>query len=278
MDLALYQIDAFTDRIFKGNPAAVCPLDHWPGPELLQFIAAENNLSETAFFVPEPERGRGHYHMRWFTPTDEVDLCGHATLASAYVLFTELEPDLPQVIFRTRSGDLTVTREADGGLTMDFPRLDARPIEAPGRLIDVFEETLGARPLALLRAVNLLAIYESEDDVRRLRYNPDLREMLVQADAWGLIVSAPAREGSDHDFVSRFFAPHKGVPEDPVTGSAHCTLMPYWSGRFGKTDLIGYQASARGGTVRCRIDLDRPARVFLSGQCAFYMKGTIRLA
>ncbi len=277
MEITLYQIDAFTARVFSGNPAAVCPLDQWPSPELLQSIAGENNLSETAFFVPEPERGPGHYHLRWFTPTAEVDLCGHATLASAFVLFAEHGADLPQVTFRTRSGDLVVWRDEEGGLTMDLPRLDARPIETPGKLLDQFEVILETRPLALLRTVNLLAIYETEDEVRRLRYHPDLREALVAADAWGLIVSAPSRPGSDHDFVSRFFAPHKGVPEDPVTGSAHCTLMPYWSGRFGKTDLKGYQASARGGTIRCRIDLNRPDRVFLSGHCVFYMKGTIQL-
>ncbi len=273
MDIPLFQVDAFTDRVFAGNPAAVCPLESWIPGETLQAMAAENNLSETAFFVPEPERGAGAYHLRWFTPTDEVELCGHATLASAHIVFTERHPDLERLIFRTRSGDLIVTRGEEGRLVMDFPLLPARPLADPIFHLDRFEEALGLRPLALLRAVNLLAVFDTEDEVRRVRYDPRLREALMEADAWGLIVTAPSRENSDYDFVSRFFAPLKGVAEDPVTGSAHCTLTPYWAGRMGKVSLTGFQASVRGGTVYCSLDVAQPDRVFISGHCVSYFKG-----
>ncbi len=277
MDIPYYQIDAFTDRVFAGNPAGVCPLDAWLSDEMLQSIAAENNLSETAFFIPDPERGAGHYHLRWFTPTDEVDLCGHATMASAYALFTDLLPGLSAVTFRTRSGDLAVVQEPDGSLTMDFPELASRPVERAAPLMTSLEAILGRRPIALLRSISLVAVYESDTDIHRLRYNPALIEVLAQADAWGLIATAPGRAGGPHDFVSRVFSPLKGVPEDPVTGSAHCTLAPYWAGRLGKTDLTAYQASHRGGTLRCRIDLARPGRVYLSGVCVPYLKGLLRI-
>ncbi len=276
MELPLYQIDAFTDRVFAGNPAAVCPLTEWMDDDILQRIAAENNLSETAFFVAQPEKGPNHFHLRWFTPTDEVDLCGHATLASAYVVFNDLMPDLTTVFFETRSGTLVVERGEEGRLSMDFPALPPHPIENAGVLMDRLGEALGKRPLDLQRAVNLLAVFETEDDVRRLRYGPGLAEALIEADAWGLIVTGPARDNCPYDFVSRFFAPLKGVPEDPVTGSAHCTLTPYWAQRLGKTELQGFQASVRGGLVTCTANPNgQTDRVGLSGHCAPYLKGTI---
>ncbi len=277
MELALYQIDAFAQRIFAGNPAAVCPLEAWLEDDVLQAIAAENNLSETAFFIPAPEKGRGHFDLRWFTPTDEVDLCGHATLASGHVLLNDLLPDLTEITFHTRSGPLVVSRLGDGQICLDFPALPAEPVDNPDPILDRLESHLGVRPGSLLRAVNLLAVYEREEDIRRLKGDDGLRDALMEADAWGLIVTAPGREGAEHDFVSRFFAPLKGVGEDPVTGSAHCTLMPYWAERLGRNSLTGFQASVRGGLVQCRIDPDKPGRVHLSGPCVPYLKGTISL-
>ncbi len=276
MELKLYQVDAFTDRVFAGNPAAVCPLEAWLDDDVMQAVAAENNLSETAFFMPDPEKGPGQFRLRWFTPTDEVDLCGHATLASAHILLTELAPSLPALHFETRSGSLIVTRADQGGYAMDFPALVPRPVEGAQTLIEHLGASLGRRPVEVLRASNLLAVYETEEDVRRLRYQSDLRDVLMEGDSWGLIVTAPAGQSCDYDFVSRFFAPAKGVPEDPVTGSAHCTLAPYWTGRLERDDLTGFQASARGGLVRCRYDpVAHAHRVILSGHCVSYLRGTI---
>ncbi len=277
MDLRVHHVDAFADRAFAGNPAAVCPLDRWIDDDLMQSIAAEITLSDMAFFVPLPDKGPGHYHLRWFTPTDEVDLCGHATLASSHILLNELAPDLGAVTFHTRSGPLTVTRGAEGALAMDFPALPPHDVPDADEIMDHLGEALGRRPVALLKAVNALAVFEHEDDVRRLRYASHLRDVLLEADSWGLIVTAPV-EGQAYDFVSRFFAPLKGIPEDPVTGSAHCTLAPYWAARLGKTDLTGFQVSKRGGQVGCRYDAHGARdRVVLSGRCVSFMRGTITL-
>lgn len=234
MRLPLYQVDAFTDRLFGGNPAAVCPLEEWLPDTTMQAIAAENNLSETAFFVRE---GEG-YALRWFTPAVEVELCGHATLASAYVIFHVLEPARERVLFRTRkAGTLVVTRRGDE-LAMDFPAWPASPVAAPPELA----AALGKPPVRVLAARDYLAVYEHAEDVAGL--DPDLAAV-ARLDRFAVIVTAPGVEGVD--FVSRFFAPAKGVPEDPVTGSAHCTLTPYWAARLGKTRL---QAKSRGVAAR----------------------------
>ncbi len=257
--IPLYQIDAFTDRLFAGNPAAVCPLENWPDEKLLQAIAAENNLSETAFLVPVEEG----YHLRWFTPRVEVDLCGHATLASAYVVFHYLKPSLDQVVFHTRSGPLVVRRRGEW-LAMDFPARRPEPAEpAPGLI-----EALGSTPQAIYKSRDYMAVYQSEREVRRL--NPDMAA-LARVEMFAIIVTAP---GEQADFVSRFFAPACGVPEDPVTGSAHCTLAPYWAARLGKTRLRALQVSQRGGEILCQV---QGPRVILRGKAVLYMEGVICL-
>jgi PhzF family phenazine biosynthesis protein len=257
--IPIYQVDAFSDVVFRGNPAAVCPLESWLDDGTLQSIAAENNLAETAFFVPE---GEG-YHLRWFTPTVEMDLCGHATLASAHVLFERLGRRGDAVTFRSRSGPLSVQRR-DGMLALDFPARPGVRAAAPAALA----AALGVQPLETWQSRDWMAVLESEDEVRALRPRIDA---LRAIDAHAFIVTAP---GQDADFVSRFFAPAVGVPEDPVTGSAHCTLIPYWSARLGKTRLEARQVSARGGRLWCE---DRGARVSIAGHAAIYLEGTIQV-
>ena len=258
MRLRIFQIDAFTDEVFGGNPAAVCPLESWLDDATMQAIANENNLSETAFFVPE----NGAYALRWFTPLAEVDLCGHATLASAYVVFRHVQPDADSVAFETRSGRLEVTR-SDEGLIMDFPALAAHPVEPPAGL----SEGLGAAPIAAFADIDYLALFESEAEVRAIR--PDMTALARLDERRGVIVTAP---GESADFVSRYFCPRLGVPEDPVTGSAHCMLGPFWAERLGKTTLHAHQVSARGGAVQCTVAGDR---VQLAGQAVQYLEGTI---
>lgn len=259
MNINLYQVDAFTSRLFGGNPAAVCPLAVWLDDALMQRIAAENNLSETAFFVPE---GDG-YALRWFTPVAEVDLCGHATLASAFVIFTELEPERQEVAFSSRSGPLRVRREG-ALLELDFPLWSAEPCATP----ELLTRALGAAPREVLASHDYLAVYDSEEQVRALK--PDMA-LLAQIDRRGLIVTAPGREV---DFVSRFFSPAFGIPEDPVTGSAHCALAPYWSRRLGKQRLHALQVSARGGELFCTV---RGERVGIAGQAVKYLTGQITI-
>jgi len=263
MKIPLYQLDAFSQKPFGGNPAAVCPLETWLDDQTLQGIAAENNLSETAFYVPV----EGGYHLRWFTPVAEVDLCGHATLASAWVILNLLDTDRTEVNFETRSGTLGVALGEDGFLIMDFPARSASPKEAPKALI----EGLGAAPTEVLAADrDYLVVFETEDEVRKLK--PDFLR-LRGLDRLGIIVTAP---GMGSEFVSRFFAPSVGVPEDPVTGSAHCTLAPFWSERLGRGDawMDARQISARGGHLRCRTLGDR---VEIGGQAALFLTGSIEL-
>jgi PhzF family phenazine biosynthesis protein len=259
MRLPLYQVDAFARRPFEGNPAAVCPLDSWPSDALLQSIAEENNLSETAFVVPE---GEG-YALRWFTPAEEVDLCGHATLASAHVLFTHLGHPGDAVRFSTRSGILTVTRSG-GLLRMDLPAAPPLPVEAPAALV----EGLGRPPREILAAFDYVAVYASEEEVRAL--TPDFGR-LATLDRRGVVATAP---GEEADFVSRCFFPRLRVDEDPVTGSAHCELAPFWASRLGRATLRGRQLSKRGGTVECEL---RGERVILSGTVADYLVGEIEV-
>lgn len=259
MKLPVYQIDAFASRLFQGNPAAVCPLENWLPDEMLQAIAAENNLSETAFFVPE----NAGYRLRWFTPSVEVDLCGHATLASAYLILTRLAPHADRVEFETRSGKLSVERDGDR-LRMDFPSRPPERCEPHPFLV----QALGRAPKEVLCSRDYVAVYGSEEEVTSLR--PDM-ELLTRVDRFAVIVTAP---GAEVDFVSRFFAPSKGVPEDPVTGSAHSTLIPFWAKRLGKTTLRARQVSKRGGELWCQ---DRGERVSISGHAVLFLEGSIHL-
>jgi PhzF family phenazine biosynthesis protein len=257
MRIPLYQIDAFASRVFAGNPAAVCPLDSWLEDSPLQAIAEENHLSETAFFVPE---GDG-YRLRWFTPVTEVDLCGHATLATAFVLFEYLRPELERVTFLSRSGPLTVTREGDL-LALDFPAL---PLSAPVPVEDA-AAALGVRPVEVRRGMDLFVVLESEAQVRALQPDP---ERVKRLGGRGVIVTA---RGDAADFVSRFFAPACGIPEDPVTGSAHCALTPYWAERLGKRELHALQVSPRGGELFC---MEMGERVKIAGRAVRYLEGVI---
>jgi predicted PhzF superfamily epimerase YddE/YHI9 len=262
MRLPIYQVDAFTDRLFAGNPAAIVPLERWLPDETMQAIAAENNLAETAFFVREGE----DYALRWFTPTVEVDLCGHATLASAFVIFERLESERNRVRFRTlRAGVLAVACEGDE-LAMDFPCWPPEPCSLPLEL----PNALGRRPKHMLRfRQRYLAVFDDRDEIASL--TPDFAALLRQG--YGdLIVTAPGGEGVD--FVSRFFAPAHGINEDPVTGSAHCVLAPYWAERLGKTRLRARQVSRRGGELRCTVSGDR---VVIAGRCVLYLDGVIEI-
>ncbi len=259
MQAKLYQVDAFTDRVFAGNPAAVCVLQSWLDEPTMQRIARENNLSETAFVV----RRETLCELRWFTPTTEVDLCGHATLATAFVLREKLADGADHIKFHTRSGPLTVHCLDDGLYTMDFPAMPAQPCAAPPELAD----GLGDHPSEVLAAMDYLAVFDTEDAVLRLR--PDYRR-LAALDRRGVIVTAPASAACD--FVSRYFAPGHGIDEDPVTGSAHCTLTPYWAERLGKSRLAARQVSERGGTLTCEVAADR---VLLSGRAVLYLDGEI---
>lgn len=264
-EIPLYQVDAFSSRAFGGNPAAVCPLASWLPDDVMQAIAAENNLSETAFFVPA-SAGDG-FDLRWFTPAMEVDLCGHATLASAFVLFTELQPNRASVTFATRSGELTVVRDGTR-LSLDLPARPPRPVEPPPGL----SEALGAKPSAVLLARDLMAVFDDAETVRGLR--PDIGR-LGTLEAYAVSVSAPGTGADrDVDFVSRFFAPRAGIPEDPVTGSAHCQLVPYWADRLGRTRLRTRQVSARVGELACTL---REDRVALAGHAVLTIKGTFRI-
>jgi PhzF family phenazine biosynthesis protein len=261
MRALIFQIDAFATRRFAGNPAAVIPLESFLPDETLQAIAAENNLAETAF----PVRTGSDYRLRWFTPTVEVPLCGHATLASAAVVMERLEPERNSVIFHTASGPLTVKR-TDAGYLMNFP---ARPSEAvappPG-----LAKALGAAPVeVMVNSFNYMALLDSPQTVRAM--TPDMAAV-ARMDRSGIIVTA-AGDGP-YDFISRYFAPAKGIPEDPVTGAAHCMLAPYWSTRLAKTEFRAFQASRRGGEVICRVSGDR---VELQGGCVFYLEGEVEI-
>jgi predicted PhzF superfamily epimerase YddE/YHI9 len=257
MNIPSYHIDAFTERPFAGNPAGVCFLDSWLDDALLLSIAAENNLSETAFLV----KGDGLYELRWFSPKMEIDLCGHATLAGAFAVFTHREPAAASVDFLTRSGKLSVRREGDL-LLMDFPSRKATTCVIPEDLGKI----LGGEPREVLCARDLLVVYESEEQIRGL--TPEM-DGIMALDQFAVIVTAPGREA---DFVSRFFAPKAGIPEDPVTGSSHCTLVPYWSERLGKRELHAYQLSARGGELFCT---DRGERVTIGGRAVEYLSGEL---
>jgi PhzF family phenazine biosynthesis protein len=260
LKIPMYQVDAFAGKIFSGNPAAICPLETWLPDAQMQAIAAENNLAETAFFV----RNGAGYKLRWFTPMVEIDLCGHATLATAYIILNDLTPGERSVSFETKSGKLTVTRDGDL-YSLDFP---SRPPARCGEVCPELIPALGGKPEAILAARDYFVVYGSEEELRALKPN---MHALMTIDRFAVIATAPGR---DVDFVSRFFAPAKGVPEDPVTCSAHCSLIPYWSERLGKKKLHAYQASARGGELWCE---DRGDRVTMSGNAVRFFEGTIFL-
>jgi len=260
MKLRLFQVDAFASRVFAGNPAAVVPLERWLDDAMLQAIAAENNLPETAFLVG----GQGEYEIRWMTPTVEVDLCGHATLASGWVVMNELEPGRREVAFRSKSGPLQVAARGER-LALDFPSRPGEPAAADKGLL---ADALGRVPAELLRARDYLAVFATEQEVRALRPDMAKTEALPSL---GVIATAPGR---DCDFVSRFFAPQGGIDEDPVTGSAHCTLVPYWSKRLGKPRLFARQVSKRGGELCCE---DRGDRVEIAGHAVKFLDGVIEL-
>ena len=271
MDVPLYQVDAFTDHPFSGNPAAVCPLGAWLADDLLAAIAAENNLSETAFLVPGRKGAQADYELRWFTPEVEVDLCGHATLASAHTVFEHLEPTSDSVAFSTRSGLLRVQRDLDGRLRMDLPadpRAVVRPDERTGQLLG---EILGGPPVAVLGGSTWIAVLESEQAVAMLRPDP---VTVARLDPPYLNVTGPGSPGSGVDFVSRYFAPGAGIAEDPVTGSAHCALTPYWADRLGRTRLKARQVSSRGGDLDCELTGDR---VVIRGHAVEVIEGILRL-
>jgi PhzF family phenazine biosynthesis protein len=258
--LPLYQIDAFADRLFAGNPAAVCPLDAWLPERVMQDIATENNLSETAYMVP---RGND-FDIRWFTPKAEIELAGHPTLAAAYLILTRLQPSRATVRFHSRKGDvIDVVRDGDV-FSMDFP---ARPAKPAGDLPAV-GRALGADAAEYLMGRDAVAVFDREEQVRALA--PDFGKVAALG-YHGVLVTAPGR---DCDFVSRFFVPNMGINEDPVTGSTHCTLIPFWAARLGKDELFARQVSARGGEIFCR---HRGERVTIGGRAVLYMEGRIFL-
>jgi PhzF family phenazine biosynthesis protein len=275
MKLKLWQVDAFAERAFGGNPAAVVPLEQWIPDAAMLAVANENNLAETAFFV---SREPGSYDLRWFTPTMEVPLCGHATLASAWVIFSELSPDLDRVRFATKSSILTVEKGAGGRHRMAMPAGKVEPFSAPQGFAQSLGDALGvAPPDEILFAPTgaggtpaPLAVWP-EAAIRAMRYSGALAEALADANAGALLATGKG-DGAPYDYVARFFAPGLGVPEDPVTGSMNCTLVPFWAKRLKKTELRAYQASPRGGDLLCT---DEGARVILSGPCALYLKGEI---
>ncbi len=257
MKLEIYQIDAFSKAPFAGNPAAVVPLEGWLPDSVMQNIALENNLAETAFFVP---KGTG-FDLRWFTPTVEMNLCGHATLATGFLLFEVLGTEQSLLRFQTKSGELSVEKDGDK-YVLDFPSRPAAAAEVPEGLI----AAIGAEPNEVLKARDYLLVYGSEAEV--LAIDPDFNA-LSKIDAHAVIVTA---KGDNSDFVSRFFAPSVGVAEDPVTGSAHCTLIPYWAERLGSNELFARQISTRGGELFCEL---RGDRVKIAGNAVLYMKGEI---
>jgi PhzF family phenazine biosynthesis protein len=261
MQIPIYQVDAFTDQVFRGNPAAVCPLEGWLPDDLMQKIAMENSVAETAFFVSSAD----DFEIRWFTPEIEMDLCGHATLATAHVIARHLHYPLPVIKFHSRSGPLAVTVEGEL-LTLDFPSRKPQPSRLPQVILDAFPVV----PVEALKARDYLLVYDDEEIIRDMQ--PD-QGILNQIDlgTGGVIVTAPGREV---DFVSRFFTPGASIFEDPVTGSAHCSLIPYWSERLGKQSMLALQLSARGGKLLCKNSGDR---VLISGEAVTYLEGTIMI-
>ena len=257
MELNLYQIDAFTDKPFQGNPAAVIPLETWLPDNTMQSIAEENNLPETAFFVPT----RNGFHIRWYTPKTEVDLCGHATLAAAYVLFNIMKYNKDKIEFKSKSGTLTVLQK-DDWLVMDFPVQPPIPCNIPDEIVKAF----GKAPIECLRSEDYIIVFETESDILSIRPDTDY---LKKLDLRGVIITARSEQ---YDFVSRFFAPKYGIDEDPVTGSSHTQLVPYWAQKLGKAKMNAKQVSSRGGEIVCELHEDR---VLISGKAVKFLQGKI---
>ena len=262
MTIDIYQIDAFTNTLFGGNPAAVCPLKEWLPDTTLLNIAKENNLAETAYFIHKYDNV---FHLRWFTPEIEIDLCGHATLASAFVIFNCLDYEFERVIFETISGELIVSR-SDGLLEMDFPSRPPQVSELP----DIIKKSLSKQPNQVYKARDFMLLYDSERDIANLKVSASILEQ-IDISPGGIIVTA---KGDSSDFVSRFFTPGAAVFEDPVTGSAHCTLVPFWAERLNKIEFRAFQISERKGELFCRLVEDR---VFMKGNAVKYLQGTIEV-
>ena len=258
MKIPLYQIDAFTNKLFGGNPAAVCPLDDWITDELMQNIAIENNLAETAFFVKKDEI----YHLRWFMPSGEINLCGHATLASAYVIFNFLNHPTDEIVFSSQSGALRASRSPNGRITLDFPVWQPKPVDIPKEIFEAFNH----RPIAAYASRDLMLIFETEEQIRALEPNLPMVKHLPY-----LGINCTAK-GNQVDFVSRVFDANCPISEDPVTGSAHCGFVPYWASQLGKTTFHALQLSARGGELFCTLKGDR---VFISGDAVAFMQAEI---
>jgi PhzF family phenazine biosynthesis protein len=277
MKLKIWQVDAFASKPLEGNPAAIVPLERWLDAGLMQRIAAENNVAETAFFV---KTGTGAYDLRWFSPSLEVDLCGHATLASAWIILGKIDASLNEVRFATRSGELKVTR-GEGGNVMSLPSADSQPFTPPPAFAAVLGKSLnGPAPSELhisakggAGAKALIAVWDTPEQVKALDPAADLQEVAMRIGAGSVLATSPG-DGKPYDIVSRFFAPYYGVPEDPVTGSAHCALTPFWAKRLGKKQLKARQASARGGDLLCT---DDGARTIIQGDCALYLTGEIEI-
>jgi PhzF family phenazine biosynthesis protein len=277
MKLKIWQVDAFANKPLEGNPAAIVPLADWLEAELMQRIAAENNVAETAYFV---KTGAGAYDLRWFAPNREVDLCGHATLASAWIIFNQTDTSLNKVCFMTRSGELVVTRGSDGNV-MSLPSAESEPFAPPAGFADALGNSLGGSPPAELYisakggagAKALIAVWNRPDEMKALDPNANLKDVAMQVGAGSVLATAPGF-GAPYDMVSRFFAPYYGVPEDPVTGSAHCALTPFWAKRLGKKTLKARQASPRGGDLICT---DDGTRTIIQGDCALYLTGEIQI-
>ncbi|HXD08998.1 MAG TPA: PhzF family phenazine biosynthesis protein [Anaerolineales bacterium] len=259
MKLQIFQVDAFTDKVFGGNPAGVCPLDHWIPDEMMLKIAMENAVAETAFFAP----GSAGFDIRWFTPEFEMDLCGHATLATAHVLINHLNHPQPSIKFHSNSGDLVVTAE-DKLLTLNFPSRKPVPSEVPQVILDAIQ----AKPLEVLKSRDFVLVYENEEMIRGMKPQQSVMDQ-INIDPGGVIVTAP---GNEVDFVSRFFTPQASIFEDPVTGSAHCSLIPYWSERLGRESMLALQLSPRVGKLFCKNAGDR---VLISGEAVTYLEGYI---
>jgi PhzF family phenazine biosynthesis protein len=277
MKLKIWQVDAFASKPLEGNPAAIVPLERWLDAGLMQRIAAENNVAETAFFV---KTGDGTCDLRWFAPNFEVDLCGHATLASAWIILGKIDTGLNEVRFATRSGELKVTR-GEGGNVMSLPSAGSEPFTPPAGFIEALANSLnGPAPSELhisakggAGAKALIAVWQTPDQIKALEPDANLKDVVMQVGAGSLLATA-AGGGTPYDMVSRFFAPYYGVPEDPVTGSAHCALTPFWAKRLGKKTLKARQASTRGGDLLCT---DDGARTIIQGDCALYLTGEIEI-
>jgi PhzF family phenazine biosynthesis protein len=261
MQLPIFQVDAFTDKVFGGNPAAVCPLEHWLPDDIMQRIAIENSVAETAFFIPLNDG----FEIRWFTPEIEMDLCGHATLATAHVIARHLNYSLPSIRFQSKSGELMVTVE-NRLLTLNFPSRKPEPSDIPQIILDAIQ----VKPVEVLKSRDYVLVFETEETIRSMKPNQSILNQ-INLDPGGVIVTA---QGNEVDFVSRFFTPQASIFEDPVTGSAHCSLIPYWSKRLGKESMLALQVSPRVGKLLCK---DLGERVLISGETVTYLEGRITI-